>query len=168
MSSLRLPLSRLLPPSLPLPPPSLFSRSAHSRRQVKRLQGGALYRINKKNPPAPPPSQAKLDSLRAGLREEYAGYVKNDPASMERLSNNFVLPPPEAVAPTAEPGSPPFRVSRTRKEKGTGFYPVYAKLSNTRVCTEIKVSGDVLSFVSVSPRPQPARKLNCRVGEFAR
>ena len=142
----------------------ILSRSVHSKRQLKRLfPGPAAHRVAKKTP-APPPTQADLNvaSLRAALSEEFSSWTIPTQVPLTRLSNGFVLPPPSPLSPTSSPNSPPFRISRTSKAKGLGFYPVYLTYTSNRVSTTITVSGDVLTFISlldtsiISPSPSPS------------
>ena len=79
------------------------------------------------------------------------------PETITKLSNGFVLPPPVSVDADSPLGSnsedyvaPTFRITRTTKGSGLGFYPIYTSYKNqsTRIYTTVKVTGNVLDFIS--------------------
>jgi len=159
-TNLSTPQSQSPPPMLSsllsaLPRLAAGSRSVHSRRQLNRFFDGPYQHRQavKKSKIDRPPTEAEvaLESLRAKLAADHQSFVSNpisETNPIKRLSNGFVVPPPAPVPPTASPNTPPFRVSRTTKSKGTGFYPIYLKYTANRVNTEMRVSGDVMSFLA--------------------
>ena len=139
-----------------LPQHTNFIRYVHSRRQLKRLapgHGGLIdLRVKRSRgiKPATVPaldSSEELDEVRSNFHQLIINKDAN--TNMEKLGNGFVMPPPKTADFTPD-DAPTFRVTRTAKEKGLGFYPVYTSYRNSgsRVFTTVKVSGNVLDFVA--------------------
>jgi len=136
---------------------NITTRQVHSRRQLKRFapgHGGMIDRrlrgelgrsVNRK--------YQGMDDMKDldEVRDSFKGWIINPSAStsMSKLSNGFVPPPPNLASFTSST-SPTFRILRTPKSKGQGFYPIYTSYRNSgsRIFTTVKVSGNVLDFVS--------------------
>mmetsp|Transcript_7570 Transcript_7570/g.13639 ORF Transcript_7570/g.13639 Transcript_7570/m.13639 type:complete len:223 (-) Transcript_7570:37-705(-) len=132
-------------------------RSVHSKRQIKRLLP-SHHPINHRKPvpkkPLTPPEL--LSSISSRYTDEIIN-PKNrlykptpvnplaNPEKIKKLSNGFVLPPPK---PIPEDSSVTWRIQRTEKEKGLGFYKIYTdyKSSSNRIYTTVTVQGDVVDF----------------------
>ncbi|GMH63814.1 hypothetical protein TrLO_g589 [Triparma laevis f. longispina] len=69
----------------------------------------------------------------------------SNPDKIAKLSNGFIPKPPKAIP---EDSKVTWRIQRTEKEKGVGFYKIYTdyKSSSNRIYTTVTVCGDVVDF----------------------
>ena len=136
-------------------------RSVHSRRQINRFlppNGPYFHRR-----PLPPRKPLSSPSALKATKARFAAYALNPHNRLYRLSlpsdgaptakiqkfpNGFVPPPPVALPKHQTTDGPTFRVPRSKKARGTGFYKIYTDYKNqgSRAFTEVRVLGNVVDF----------------------
>ena len=143
-----------------LSPFTIATRSVHSRRQI--LRSGVGYSPYFHRNPLPKKVLSCPDLLTT-CKAKYAAYNINPENNLKKLStphdgrplhkitkytNGYVPPPPSLLPPHQTPDGPTFRVPRSKKTRGMGFYKIYTSYTNqsSRAFTEIRVLGNVVDF----------------------
>mmetsp|Transcript_20497 Transcript_20497/g.41015 ORF Transcript_20497/g.41015 Transcript_20497/m.41015 type:complete len:226 (+) Transcript_20497:245-922(+) len=136
-------------------------RLVHSRRQIKRFlpPNSPFFHRHPLPPRKPLSSPDVLTATKARFRAYnintnnrlYRLSLPSDGVSSEKIQkfpNGFVPPPPVSLPPHLTADGPTFRIPRSKKARGTGFYKIYTTYKNqaSRTFTDVRVLGNVVDF----------------------